>query len=267
MDPAVGVLVSAPTWSWDYLFVPQNQSTPEAAGFGIFSAIHLGVLALLAIGLAALVLGYRRADPDRRRRLRLVVGWSVLMLEVLRQLAYGVTGAYSPEILPLHVCAIATVSVFIDAVRPNRWTGDFLYAMGWWAALAADLFPDWANRPILNVFTWQSFTIHALILGYVLMRLVAGDLVPDIRNLGRVTIMVVVFATVGYLANQVWDTNFWFLNAGAPGSPLEVIQALSGNLYVPVLIVLLAILWVVLYLPWVVRARRSGGVPAGLPDA
>ena len=101
--------------------------------------------------------------------------------------------------------------------------------MGWWGALAADLFPDWAHRPILNIFTWQSFTIHALIFGYVLMRLVAGDLVPDIRNLGRVAIMVVVFATIGYLANQVWDTNFWFLNVGAPGSPLEGIQVLAGT--------------------------------------
>ena len=162
IDAAVGVLVSAPIWSWDYFFVPQNQSTPEGAGFGVFSAIHLGVLAVLAIGITVLVVGYRRADTDRRRRLRVVVGWSVLMLEVLRQLDHVATGAYSPEILPLHVCAIATTCVFIDAVRPNRWTGDFLYAMGWWAALAADLFPDWAHRPILNVFTWQSFTIHAL---------------------------------------------------------------------------------------------------------
>jgi len=93
------------------------------------------------------------------------------------------------------------------------------------------------------------------------MRLVAGDLVPDIRNLGRVTIMVVVFATIGYLANQVWDTNFWFLNVGAPGSPLEGIQVLAGNLYVPVLIVLVAILWAAMYLPWVVRTRRPPGVP------
>jgi uncharacterized membrane protein YwaF len=133
--------------------------------------------------------------------------------------------------------------------------------MGWWAALAADLFPDWATRPILNVFTWQSFTIHALIFGYVLMRLVAGDLVPDIHNLGRVAIMVVVCATIGSLANKVWHTNFWFLNVGAPGSPLEGIQTLSSNFYVPVLIVLLAILWTVMYLPWVQRARRSPEVP------
>nr|NLI51294.1 TIGR02206 family membrane protein [Propionibacterium sp.] len=249
------------TWSWDYFFVPQNQPTPAGTGFGTFSAIHVGVLALLAVGIAALALGYRRADPEGRRRLRLWVGWSVLMLEVLRQLAYVVTGTYSPEILPLHICAIATFAVFIDALWPNRWTGDFLYAMGWWGALAANLFPDWANRPILNVFTWQSFTIHGLIVGYVLMRLVAGDLVPDAGNLARVALVVVVFGTVAFLANAVWGTNFWFLNVGAAGSPLEGIQVLAGSLYVPVLIVAVVILWAVLYLPWVVRARRSPAAP------
>src|SRR5665647_3635201 len=88
MDAAVGVQVSALTWSWDYFFVPQNQSTPEGNGFGIFSAIHLDVLAVLAIGIAALVLGYRRAGTNRRRRLRQVVGCSVLMLEVLRPVSY-----------------------------------------------------------------------------------------------------------------------------------------------------------------------------------
>jgi hypothetical integral membrane protein (TIGR02206 family) len=251
--------VSAQTWSWDYFFVPQNQATPDGTGFGTLSTIHLGVLGLLAIGTAALVVAYRRSSPGRRRGLQLAVGWSVLMLEVLRQLAYLVTGTYSPEILPLHVCALATVAVFIDAVRPNRWTGDFLYAMGWWGALAADLFPDWSTRPILNIFTWQSFAIHALIFGYVLMRLVGGDLVPDLRNLWRVALMVGVFATIGHLANQALGTNFWFLNAGVPGSPLEGIQALAGSLYVPVLIGLLAILWTLLYLPWAPRARRRLG--------
>jgi hypothetical integral membrane protein (TIGR02206 family) len=250
------------TWSWDYFFVPQNQPVPAGIGFGTFSLIHLGVLALLALGVFALVSTYHRADGVRRSRLRHIVGWTVLMLEVLRQLAYLATGTYSPEILPLHLCAITTAAVFIDALRPNRWTGDFLYALGWWGALAADLFPDWSTRPILNIFTWQSFAIHALLFGYVLMRLVGGDLVPEVRNLWRVTILTAVFASLGFAANQLWGTNFWFLNAGAPGSPLEAINAVAGPFYIPVLIALLVLLWTLLYLPWVLRARRRATASA-----
>ena len=248
-------------WSWEGFFLRQNQPAAEGAGFGLFSAVHLGVLALLAVGLAVLVVGYRRAGAGERRRLRVVVGCTVLMLELLRQITYLASSSYTADILPLHVCGIAAFAVFVDALRPNRWTGDFLYAVGWWGALAADLFPDWADRPILNIYTWQSFSIHALSLGYVLMLLVGGDLVPDLRNLWRVAVLTAVFATLGALANHACGTNFWFLNTGAPGSPLQGIQNLSGSFYVPVLIVLIMIVWTMLYLPWVVRARRLGTRP------
>ena len=62
MDPATGVPVSGPTWSWDYFFVPQNQSTPEGTGFGTFSPIHLGVLAVLAIGVSLMTSLRERQD-------------------------------------------------------------------------------------------------------------------------------------------------------------------------------------------------------------
>lgn len=249
------------TWTWDYFFVPQNRPTPDGTGFGMFSPIHLGVLALIGLAVVALAIGYRQSSIERRRTIRLTIGATVLMLEVLRQSAYLINGWYSPEILPLHLCAFATYAVFIDALRPNRWTGDFLYAMGWWGALAANLFPDWATRPIFNIFTWQSFSIHGLILGYLVMRLVGGDLVPDVRNLWRVVVISAVGGLIGFSANQAFGTNFWFLNAGAPGSPLEPIQAFAGSFYIPVLLVLVALLWTLLYLPWIIRARRVTAVP------
>jgi len=253
--------MGALAWSWDYFFVPQNRPTPEGTGFGMFSPIHLGVLALIGLAVVALAVGYRRSAPDLRRTIRLVIGWTVLLLEVLRQTAYLINGWYSPDILPLHLCAFATYAVFVDALRPNRWTPDFLYALGWWGALAANLFPDWANRPIFNIFTWQSFSIHGLIFGYLVMRLVGGDLVPEVRNLWRVVVIGAVGCLIGFAANQAFGTNFWFLNAGAPDSPLEPIQTFAGAWYVPVLLVLVALLWTLLYLPWVIGARRKSAVP------
>lgn len=243
--------------SWDYFFVPQNQPVPATAGFGTFSAVHLTVLAGLAVAIVALVLAYRRADASRRRHIQLTVAWSALMLEVLRQLSYVAMQTYSPEILPLHVCGIATFALFIDAMRANRWTSEYLYAVGWWGALAADLFPDWSTRPILNIFTWQSFLIHALIVSYVAMRVTAGDLVPQARNLWRVVIMVTVFAGMAAVVNHALGTNFWFLNVASPGSPLEPISALAGPYYVAVLALLMGALWTVLYLPWVLRQQRE----------
>ena len=71
-----------------------------------------------------------------------------------------------------------------------------------------------------------------------------------------------VAGTIGFVANQSLGTNFWFLNAAAPGSPLEPIQAFAGSLYIPVLLVLVLILWAVLYLPWIIHERRTRLQPA-----
>lgn len=242
-------------WSWDYFFIAQNQPLPDGVGFGTFSAVHLAVLIIVLVAIVTLTATYRHAQPTTRRRLQLGIAWTALILEVLRQLTYLGLQLYSPEILPLHVCGIATFAVFIDALRPNRWTGEYLYAMGWWGALAAELFPDWSSRPILNIFTWQSFAIHALIVSYVAMRVISGELVPQIRNLWRVMVTVAGFAALAALINALFGTNFWFLNAASAGSPLEPISAAAGGYYVPVLAVLLLMLWTLLYLPWVIRER------------
>ncbi|HMO11890.1 MAG TPA: YwaF family protein [Actinotalea sp.] len=261
-----GADVDGPTWTWDYFLVPQTVATPAASAMGMFSPLHLGVLAALTAAVAVLVLRYRAADPARRRRLRLGVASALLLVELLRQLGHALTGTYTTEIVPLHVCGISVVIVMIDATRANRWTGDFLYVLGWWGALAADLFPDWAHRPLLNIYTWQAFAAHTLIVGYVLMLLFGGDLVPKVANLGRAAIAMASLGAVAAVANLAWGTNFWFLGTAAPGSPLEPIQAWAGAGYVPVLIVLFVLLTAVLYLPWALAARRGGpALPTELP--
>ena len=85
------------TWTWDYFLVPQYGDTPASAALGMFSPVHLGVLALLAVGIVVLVRRYRAADDVARRRIQLTVASAVLLLEVGRQIAYVVIGEYTPR--------------------------------------------------------------------------------------------------------------------------------------------------------------------------
>ena len=94
-------------------------------------------------------------------------------------------------------------------------------------------------------------------------------LVPKAQNLVRVAAVITAFGIVAALANAIWGTNFWFLNIGSPGSPLEPIQSMTGGAYLPVLIVLFAALTAVLYLPWFRRATRTAAAEsalAGVPN-
>ncbi|WP_245150392.1 hypothetical protein [Weissella cibaria] len=57
--------------------------------------------------------------------------------------------------------------------------------------------------------------------------------------------------------NARLQTNFFFLNTAAPGSPLEPLQHMFGHgaLYISVIIMLLGVLWMVMYLPWTLVPR------------
>jgi len=237
--------------------MPQDAPLPPGNwGFGLFSPTHLLVLAILAVGIAVLVVAYKRASAPVRRRLQLTFGWTTLMLEVLRQIGIAAQGLYDPSYIPLHLCAMAEFVIFVDCLHSSRWTREPLYALGIWGATCALVFADWTNRPIFNIYSWQAFLIHACIVGYILMRLVAGEIVPTWRNLWRVVIVMGCFVGVAAWANAVFGTDFWYLATGSPGSPLEPIQNMTGAYYIPALAVLLIILWVIMYTPWGLHARH-----------
>ena len=242
---------------WSDFWRNPAQATADTA-FGSFTPAHFAALAVLALVVVAVVLGYRRAGADRRRTIRLVVGIAVIGLEVFRQVAFLVQGIYTPAILPLHLCAIAEFCVFIDALRPNSWCREYSYALGSWGPICAVAFPDWANQPIINIYSWQSFLIHGLLLAYILMLLVTREFRPSVRNLWKAVVIMAVAVGLAVTANTLWGTNFWFLNTGSPGSPLEPIQNATGAFYIPVLAVLLAVVLAALYVPWRRRVAPAG---------
>ena len=250
---------------FDYFWTSPPNDPPELA-FGVFSPEHLVALAITLVGAAAIVWAYCRAGEKRRRTIRLAVGISALILElVFRQGIFIVLGIYTPSILPLHACAVATFCVFIDSVKPNSWTREYLYAVGTWGPLCALVFPDWVNQPIFNLYTWQAFIIHALLLAYPFMLLVSKEFRPNARNLWKVVVIMAVFVTASIIVNNVYGTNFWFLAAGSPGSPLAPIQSFAGDFYIPLLAVLVAILWTLMYLPWhLTKASRSAKHPSSV---
>jgi hypothetical integral membrane protein (TIGR02206 family) len=247
---------------YDYFWVTQYQSVPPDLAMGSFTWTHLGTVVVLAIGIALTVRGYCRLDTKRRRTMRLIVGLVVLALQLFRQVPFIVLGTYQPAVLPFHLCAVACFCVIIDAIRPNAWCREFTYALGTWGPACAMLFPDWSNLPILNVNCWQSFLIHAALVAYALMLLVSGELRPDPRQLWKGAVIMLVSVGVSAVANHIWDTNFWFLNTGSPGSPLAPIQAVTGRWYLPCLAGLLAVLWTGMYLPWRHREKRPASVGA-----
>ena len=229
---------------------------PEAEGFGLFSAVHGIYLAAAALSALLLCLFYRRSGAGNRRRLRLMLASSALALELLRAVLLMISGNYTIGRLPLHLCAIAVYLSFFHALRGGRLTGQFLYAFCMPGALAALLFPDWSYYPGLHFMTVCSFALHILVFCTILMQVAGRDIRPDIKSLPQCLGIMLAIGIPVYVFDILTNTNYLFLNWPSPGSPLEMFAFLGRPGYLLGYIPLIAGVWIILYLPFVLKNKK-----------
>ena len=230
---------------------------PEAEGFGLFSAVHGIYLAAAALSALLLCLFYRRSGAEKRRRLRLMLASSALALELLRAVLLMISGNYTIGRLPLHLCAIAVYLSFFHALRGGRLTGQFLYAFCMPGALAALLFPDWSYYPGLHFMTVCSFALHILVFCTILMQVAGRDIRPDIKSLPQCLGIMLAIGLPVYVFDILTNTNYLFLNWPSPGSPLELFAFLGRPGYLLGYIPLIAGVWLILYLPFVMKNKKG----------
>ena len=226
---------------------------PEAAGFGLFSSAHGLYLAVAALSALLLCLFYRHLDGERRRRLRLALASSALALQLLRAVLLIISGNYTIGRLPLHLCAMAVYISFFHALRGGRLVGQFLYAFCMPGAAAALLFPDWSYYPALHFMTVSSFVLHILVFCYVLMQVSGGDIRPEGKSLPQCLGVMLAIAIPVYVFDVLTNTNYLFLNWPSPASPLELFAFLGRPGYVLGYLPLIAVVWLVLYLPFILK--------------
>jgi uncharacterized membrane protein YwaF len=77
---------------------------------------------------------------------------------------------------------------------------------------------------------------------------------PRFTQLWRCVIYLLVVVPPIYLFNHTFNTNFFFMNEAAPDSPLSFLQSSLGNPgYLVGFAALVAAVWVVMYLPWMLK--------------
>lgn len=234
----------------EYFFRPEA-FLPPGLGFAHFSGAHLAWLAV-CLALGALLCGaYRKRGPAGRRRLRLGLGWSIGLCELLKDGNLLAQGALSVDLLPLHLCGLAVFFCLYHCLRPGRIVGNFLYSTCAPGAALALLFPDWTAFPAFSYASIVAFTVHTLIAVYPLMQVLGGDLRPEPRLLGRCALLLLALAVPVGFFNLLCDTNYMFLCQPAPGSPLEWFAAWLGKPgYLLGYFPMIAAVWTLLYLPF-----------------
>ncbi len=229
----------------------------RSGGFAMFSWGHIAWLAA-GVSLALIICRtYLAAPAAHRRRLKLGTALCALAVELSRAALLARAGLYGVDRLPLHLCALAVYISAWHAMRGGEMTEQFLYAFCMPGALAALLFPDWCIYPLVSFMTFAGFTGHFLTVTYVVMQVLAGDIVPNIRRAGVCLGAMLALAVPMFVFDRLTATNYMFLNYPAPGSPLEWFAPLGRPGYILGYLPLLAAVWAVIYAPFGNKKRAD----------
>ncbi len=234
-------------------FWETSGSIQKGVGFSHFDKTHLTWLLLFVIVTAAVCLIYRKASKDSRRALRFTIGTLILLDECGKLVMLLATGLWTKNYLPLHLC---TVNIFLIAVhmfRPSKLIDNFLYAICIPSSIAALLVPTWTKLPAANFMHIHSCTVHMLLAIYPIMLTVGGDIVPRIKDLWKCVLLLLGMAVPVYVINMWLDTNYMFLLEHENIPPLKIAYDLTGC-HLVAYPVLLAVLVLVMYLPWELAA-------------
>ena len=239
-------------------FFTDLKDIPPDAGISAWGPVHIGWLLLMSAAGLLFIRRYRRLEPAARARWLKMLAVVILCQEMLKNVLFAISGTLSYDHLPFHLCGISMFICTAYAFTKRSLPGQMLYALVIPGALAALIFLDWTAYPALHFSSIHSFVIHGNLVLFGLLPICAGDVRPDWRALPRILGFALALCIPIYPLNKVLDTNFFFLNTPSPGSPLMPLAALLGNPgYIFGVIVLLILVWVLMYAPWALRARRK----------
>lgn len=230
-----------------YFFTPETQ-LPSGLGFEHYGLAHIAALFLCAGFTAALCIIYSRCE--KRKRLRLFLGLTLMLCELLRLVNLAVHGGLDVYQLPLHLCGLAVFFTLWHSIRPNELIGSFLYFCCMPGAACALLFPDWTFCPIWSFHSLLAFFIHSLLIAYPLALVLSADISPKAALLPRCALLLLFLALPVYLFDRIFNANYMFLLSPAPDSPLSWFASFLGKPgYLLGYIPMIAAVWLVLCLP------------------
>lgn len=234
-------------------------------GFELYGPYHLSWLIATVVIVAIACKLYRRATTTSRHRAKLILTWSLVVGEIIKDIYIAITGKLSVEELPFSLCGLAMFAFIWYSYTNNKAIGEMLYCLFLPGAISAMLFCNWTERPIGSFLSLFSFYYHVVLIVYIAMILYAKEFVPNVRRLWAPIVFLLISAPAIYRFNKIYDTNFMFLNVPSPGSPLIPLERIFGNPgYIFGLVLILLTLWIIMYPPYMIyeRKKRLGQNPS-----
>ncbi len=241
---------------WYTVYTMKDVYGSDYTSFTLFSPTHIFWLVLLVVICVVCAILYRRASEQKRLIARRVLSAFILLTEVTRQRVIISAGQWIPAALPLHLCSVNIFVCLWYTIHPTKVAGNILYCLCLPGALVALLSPTWLALPINNICHITSELLHISLVLYPVL-LLAGGFRPQPRMIPKVLACLAGAAVVIYPINKLLGTNFFFINGYEDNVITELFASIFGEqFYLVGFIFVIAILLVVLYLPWYLSDKK-----------
>lgn len=243
-------------------FFATEEMLGEGHGFSLYDSLHLSWLVLFLVLVVVNCIWYKKAGIMARSRWKKILAILILTMEIVKNVVRLICGTFGLGDLPFHLCGINVFMILIHAWKPNKIFSNFLYMACIPGAMAALLFPDWTQLPLLNFMHLHSSFVHIFLALYPIVVAYSGELAPNIKDLPKTLLLLIGLAAVMFGINLWWGTNFMFLMDAGEGNPLYFFEQLWGNhLYgFPILV---AAIVAAMYIPLTVLRKIKNKNPIG----
>ena len=192
----------------------------ERVPFDLFGPVHLATIgALAAVGFCLIRAGLA-ADERGRRRLRLALGLTILVLLLARHVWKAEIGLWAVQNdIPLHLCAImAWVTVFgLWTRRPQVLR--LMYFLGVAGAVQAVLTPD-AEFGVMHFTFFESLGSHGAVVIAGLWAVIVEGYRPTARDPWIMFGLLNLYAAVIFPINRLLGSNYLYLIEKPPGTTI-----------------------------------------------
>ena len=217
-------------------------------GFSAYGPSHWAVLAVFAIGSAALVWIGRRQTESQARHLGRVLG-------ALTAAVYGAGLVYlllRPTIAgsaPLRLTDLATVTAAYALWSQRHWAFALTYYWGLTLSTQALISPVLKSPDFPNYEFLGFWAIHLLVVWAAIYLTWGRKMRPSWRSYRFVVVVTLVWAVATFTFNSIAGTDYGFLN-GKP-STASLLDVLGPwPVYVLTAALLILIVWALMTWPW-----------------
>jgi len=231
---------------------------PAGSGTPNFSPIHLCWLAGSFLLIVVIIQIYKKQNEQVRQTMQRTIIIAAAILEVSRWIWAALIGHYSVvEMLPLHLCSLSIWMEMAAVFSGKSFLKNFGYALCLPGAIAAVLTPDWSVYPFISFQYLHSVVVHTLLMLVPAIWIWGDGFRPDYRKLPICLLLLILFALPVYFINIFLGSNYLFLHEAPKGTPLEIYQTWFGNPgYLFPLFITIMVVWLVFYLPWMIKGRK-----------